>query len=188
MSGVAYEPKVRAGRRPAVPARRRDAGRLLRGPGHRELSLLRLAAAEGFRALAVDRPDGGVSLSADDRLELFWGPHRLYPPESLDRERRPTAPVPDTEVAESAEWPALFATMAPSVSVPVLYTIADHERWWDVGPAALAEFCELLTSSAVVEIEWQADAGHNISLGWTARAYHRRVVAFAAACCRLARA
>ena len=42
-------------------ARRRHLGGVLRLPGHPELSLLRAAAAEGYTAIALDRPGYGAS-------------------------------------------------------------------------------------------------------------------------------
>jgi hypothetical protein len=68
------------------------------------------------------------------------------------------------------------------VRVPVRYTIADHELWWDVSPATLDEFVAMFTSSPRVEVAHQPAAGHNISLGRTARAYHLRAAAFAEEC------
>ena len=55
---------------------------------------------------------------------------------------------------------------------------AEEERWWDVRPETLARFRSLLASSPRVEIRRQIAAGHNVSLGWTARAYHLAAIAF----------
>jgi pimeloyl-ACP methyl ester carboxylesterase len=127
-------------------------------------------------------PDGTISLTAAERMELFWGPAHLYPPRALDRDHRPTAPVPSAEAVDSVAWPELLREIAPKVRVPVRYTVADGERWWDVRPETLAEFVALFTASPRVEVAHQVRAGHNISLGWTARAYHLHVSAFVEEC------
>jgi pimeloyl-ACP methyl ester carboxylesterase len=127
-------------------------------------------------------PAGAVELSAADRLGLFWGPSYLYPPGTMDRANRPTSRVPVAESIDSATWPHRLPEIAAKVSVPVHYTVADHERWWDVRPATLDEFKAMFSASPRVEVCRQVFAGHNISLGWTARAYHLRTMAFASEC------
>jgi pimeloyl-ACP methyl ester carboxylesterase len=127
-------------------------------------------------------PEGTVDLTSAERMELFWGPAHLYPPRALDRDHRPTAPVPLAEAQDSATWPDRLRELAPKVRVPVRYTIADGERWWDVRPETLSEFADLFASSPRVEVTQQVGAGHNISLGWAARAYHLRVSAFIEEC------
>ncbi len=123
-----------------------------------------------------------VELSAADRVGLFWGPSRLYPPGTMDRANRPTGRVPAAESIDSATWPDRLPEIAAKVSVPVQYTVADHERWWDVRPATLNQFKAMFSASPRIEVCHQAFAGHNISLGWTARAYHLRAMAFASEC------
>jgi hypothetical protein len=46
----------------------------------------------------------------------------------------------------------------------------------------------MLSASPRLEIRSQVDAGHNISLGWTARSYHLRALAFAGECARVGEA
>jgi pimeloyl-ACP methyl ester carboxylesterase len=132
--------------------------------------------------------DDGTGLTTEERIELFWGSRRLYPPGTFDRKRRGTAPVPAAEVTASAEWSGYFPVIAPDVRVPVQYTMADHERWWDLRPTTLEELRRMLSASPRLEIRSQVDAGHNISLGWTARSYHLRALAFAGECARVGEA
>jgi pimeloyl-ACP methyl ester carboxylesterase len=133
--------------------------------------------------------NGSVALSPSQRIALFWGPEHLYPPGTTDRAHRPTAPVPASEALDSASWPSHFTRIAADVRAPVRYTVAEHERWWDVRPSTLEEFRAMLASAPTVEICHQRFAGHNISLGWAARAYHLKVLGFAEDCLnRLGRA
>jgi len=68
------------------------------------------------------------------------------------------------------------------VCVPVRYSLGDHEKVWRSGPAALAEVAGLFTASPRVVADEQAEAGHNLSLGFSALAYHLKVLSFAEEC------
>ena len=76
----------------------------------------------------------------------------------------------------------LVAALAARVRVPVMHTVAEHERWWDTSPDVLDRFRALFIASPRVEIDVQVAAGHNLSLGRSARAHHLRVLAFATEC------
>ena len=79
-------------------------------------------------------------------------------------------------------WIGSFPALAARVRVPVRYSLGDHERVWSSGPAALAEVASLFTASPRVVAAEQADAGHNLSLGLSAMAYHLKVLSFAEEC------
>lgn len=79
-----------------------------------------------------------------------------------------------------------FAAAAARVPVPVRLTFAERELWWRHSEEDLAELAGLFTASPFVTVDRQPEAGHNISLGWAARAYHLRALAFLEEC--LARA
>jgi hypothetical protein len=64
----------------------------------------------------------------------------------------------------------------------VHYTLGDHERVWRGGPAGLASIAGLFTASPRVVTDEQASAGHNLSLGLSAIAYHLKVLSFAEEC------
>ena len=127
--------------------------------------------------------DGSLAAYASrSPRELFWGPERLYPPGTFDAGVRPVAPVPAIEAGESARWPQELPALAPEVSVPYQFTLADHEPWWQATDAALAEYRALFTAAPSMVIRRQPAAGHNISLGWAARPYHLNALAFAEQC------
>jgi len=71
------------------------------------------------------------------------------------------------------------------VPVPVQYTLGDQERVWRAGPATLTSIASLFTASPRVGTDEQASAGHNLSLGLSATAYHLKVLSFAEECHRL---
>lgn len=111
-----------------------------------------------------------------------WGPLRLYPPGTFRQGGAPVETVPPMERAELARWPGYFHDLAPRVRVPVRLTFAEHEAWWRHDPAALGELTAAFTGAPRVTVEHQAEAGHNISLGLTARSYHLRALGFLEDC------
>ncbi len=126
---------------------------------------------------------GTDSPSKDTRRH--WGPLRLYPPDTFRASGSVVAPMPGREADELGRWPDLFRVLAPRVHVPVRLTFAEHERWWHHGDEDLADLAAQLTAAPRVHVERQPDAGHNISLGWAARPYHLRALAFLEECLTL---
>jgi hypothetical protein len=125
-------------------------------------------------------PEGDLPRPGDaGRRVVSWGPLRCYPPGTFATSQRLLAPVPAGEAAEVARWPRVFGELAPAVRVPVRLTFAEHEAWWRHDPGTLAELRAALVAAPRVQLDGQPHAGHNISLGWTARAYHLRVLGFA---------
>lgn len=110
-----------------------------------------------------------------------WGPLRLYPPSTFRFSQELVAPMPARERHELLGWPRLFPEVAARVRVPVRLTFAEHESLWRHDDEALAELRALFAAPRVV-VERQGGAGHNISLGWAARAYHLRALAFLEEC------
>jgi pimeloyl-ACP methyl ester carboxylesterase len=121
-------------------------------------------------------------LATGRRRHLFWGAEALYPPTTFDPGMRPVAPMPLMESRETGLWTDQLPALAAQLRVPYQFTVAEHERWWQVTDEALAEYQALFTHAPAVSIRRQAGAGHNISLGWAARAYHLTALAFAEQC------
>ncbi|WP_250283894.1 MULTISPECIES: alpha/beta hydrolase [unclassified Frankia] len=115
---------------------------------------------------------------------LFWGPEHLYPPGTFVLGTVPTAPVPAGEASDAAKWPRWLPLLGPRVRVPVRWTLADHEAWWDLDEAMDAELRAAFSAAPHFELVRQRGAGHNISLGWAARSYHLRALSFAEECIR----
>ena len=110
-----------------------------------------------------------------------WGPLDLYPPGTFRASAAMVAPMPERERREAARWPQMFPGVAARVRVPVRLTFAQHESWWRHDDQAIADLTARLAAPRVV-VERQRDAGHNISLGWAARSYHLRALAFLEEC------
>jgi pimeloyl-ACP methyl ester carboxylesterase len=134
--------------------------------------------------LAVDPAQLPGQDGADGRgaWRRHWGPLRLYPPGAFERGRSLVAPVPEREALEGPLWPQRFPAVAARVRVPVRFTFAEHEQWWRHDEEAVADLAGHLRGAPWVEVARQPDAGHNISLGWAARTYHLRALAFLEEC------
>ena len=112
------------------------------------------------------------------RVSRSWGALRLYPPGTFQAGGSVAADVPEREWAEAPLWPEVFPDVAARVRVPVRFTFAEHEAWWRHDEEAVADLVARFTSAPHVRVDRQPDSGHNISLGWTARAYHLRALGF----------
>ncbi len=124
---------------------------------------------------------GDGRLGGSDLGRLIWGHEELYPPGSR-RAVRPAVQGPASEGTDIAGWGEELPRLAARVRVPTRYVLAEHEAWWSGGPRALAEVSALFTAAPVVETAIEAGAGHNTSLGWTARAHHLGVLAHVERC------
>jgi pimeloyl-ACP methyl ester carboxylesterase len=124
-------------------------------------------------ATATSRPAG--------LRDLLWQPTDLYPPEVLTGGL--SAPGAPYEADVTASWPRRdFPDIAGRVTVPVEFSVADHERVWETTPAVTAAIAALFTASPRVVVNEMADSGHNLSVGWSASEYHRRVLSFVGEC------
>lgn len=138
---------------------------------------LRYAFTPGTGVAAAEPGDHGPS----------WGPGELYPPETFERRRLPLHRVPPSQSAEAPRWPDDFRAMAPRIRVPVRLTFGAHDRFWHTDEDHFSALRSLLTGVPSLEITVEPDAGHNLSLGWSAERYHGRVLDFAEACLRARR-
>jgi pimeloyl-ACP methyl ester carboxylesterase len=133
------------------------------------------AAREMLKTATRERRPAGLR-------ELLWHPERLYPAEVLNGVTvSPTAPAYEDQMV--SDWARqTFPTLAPAVRVPVQFSIAEYEKVWQTDASALTEITGLFSSSPRFTVNRQPEAGHNISLGHTAAAYHSKVFSFAEEC------
>ncbi|MFD8064240.1 alpha/beta hydrolase [Streptomyces cyaneofuscatus] len=110
-----------------------------------------------------------------------WGALRFYPPDALLTSSGLVRPVPSREAGETLSWPRMYPEIAARVRVPVRFTFAEQEQWWRHDEQAVAELLAPLAAPRA-EVVGQPHAGHNISLGWAARTYHLRALAFLEEC------
>ncbi|MFF1724118.1 alpha/beta hydrolase [Streptomyces sviceus] len=174
------------------------AGTLLLGHSFGAKVALAAAADNGVRGLlGVDVSGCGRRLAVNPALiggeagvglrRLNWGPLGLYPLQTFQVSHRVVAPVPALEVRAVVGWTKLSAVILPRVRVPVRLTFAEHEAWWRHDDDEIADLTARLSAAPRIAVDRLPHAGHNISLGWTARAYHLKALAFAEECLAQAR-
>ncbi|MFF0081833.1 alpha/beta fold hydrolase [Streptomyces canus] len=113
--------------------------------------------------------------------ETLWGPAELYA-EDVWNTPYIASDSPPYEGPARVWVENDFAQLASRVRVPVQFSLGDHEKVWESGPAALAEVTGMFTASPRVRANEQAHSGHNLSLGLAARSYHLRVLSFVEEC------
>lgn len=119
---------------------------------------------------------------ADAVRGLLWQPSWLYPPDMLGGAPI-AAPTPRSESAVLRRWPDHdFPELAARVRIPVHFSAGQYENVWRNDAQALADVAALFTAAPRVVAEQLPDGGHGLSLGYTAAAYHLRVMAFVEAC------
>ncbi|WP_235156980.1 alpha/beta hydrolase [Rhodococcus ruber] len=169
----------------------RGAGIFLVGHSQGCVLAMRMAAADrGATVLGLELAGTGIrhaqqSVERMERfrgdvrkvLEILWQPACLYPDQD-----RVASRAPDYEGIDARSWPDEFARLAASVTLPIRYTLGDHEAWWQPGDQGLAEVAALFRASPRVVTHEQVDASHNLSLGLAARAYHLSLLAFVEEC------
>ncbi|MBO0678040.1 alpha/beta hydrolase [Mycolicibacterium sp. S2-37] len=113
---------------------------------------------------------------------LLWEPAQLYPANVLTGITNSSTGAP-YEAAMVRDWPGTdFPALAAQVRVPVHFSHAEHERVWRSDPEAMVEIAAAFSAAPRYESDIVADAGHNLSLGVNAGAYHRMVLEFAEQC------
>ena len=133
------------------------------------------------RLVSADQPPGRPEPPPRAALrEALWTPGYLFP-DGADRSL-PFSLSPYFEGPEVKGWPGEFPAVAARVRIPVHITLAEYERAWRSGPAALADLASLFAAAPRVVTAEQAEAAHNLSVGWTALPYHLKVLSFAEEC------
>ena len=137
------------------------------------LSFQSRAKAVLSQATTARRPEG--------LRGLLWHPINLYPPELVTGGL--SAPRAEYEFETTSNWAQRdFPAIAARVRVPVEVSVAEYESVWEATPTANAEVAEMFTASPRVVINEVAGAGHNLSVGLAADAYHQHVLSFVEEC------
>jgi pimeloyl-ACP methyl ester carboxylesterase len=129
-----------------------------------------------------DRRDSAGTRKPTGLQEVLWQPPHLYPAEVLGGAHF-VSPAPAYEGDVLGKWaPRDFALCAARVRVPVQYTLGDQDTVWRTDPEAVADIASLFTVAPRIVTVRQANSGHNLSVGLTAKAYHLRALSFVEEC------
>ncbi|MFD4444198.1 alpha/beta hydrolase [Nocardia sp. NPDC058519] len=159
------------------------AGMFLLGHSFGGKLALTLATEGEFRG--VDVSGCGHLYNEDTETKMWqrnWGDLQLYPPGTFARAGAAVDSTPILELVDAASWPQTFAELADRIRIPVRFSFAEQEKWWRTDDVALADLAALLASAPRRGLTRVPQAGHNISLGWAARAYHTSALAFFETC------
>jgi pimeloyl-ACP methyl ester carboxylesterase len=128
-------------------------------------------------------------LTAPDHREIreglrthLWQPARLYPPEMVGGDAISSGGAPYEAVVVKTWAKQEFPALAAQVRAPVQFIAGDHENVWESTPAARNDIADMFTASSRVVVALQSESGHNLSLGFTAAAYHLKVLSFVEEC------
>ncbi|MDJ0466259.1 alpha/beta hydrolase [Streptomyces sp. H27-C3] len=154
------------------------------GADERDSSLPALLGLDisGLGHTYLDDPSQFLGANRHSGWKRNWGALRYYPPNTFREADTMVGPMPVHERTEAGRWPLRFAELAGRVRVPVRLTFAECELWWRNDEESLTDLAAGFTAAPLVRVDRQPGAGHNISLGWAARAYHLRAVAFFEEC------
>jgi pimeloyl-ACP methyl ester carboxylesterase len=114
--------------------------------------------------------------------EMLWQPADLYPADVLSGMTNSSTGAL-YEVGMTKSWPRQdFPELAPRVSIPVQFSVAEHERVWRSDTETLAQIGAMFSSSPRFVVNLQSGTGHNLSLSVNAAAYHTKVLSFVGEC------
>ncbi|AKS33251.1 alpha/beta fold hydrolase [Mycolicibacterium goodii] len=154
----------------ATGAGARVVGISLAGTGRR----YRTAARDILTHASIDHRPRGLR-------ELLWEPARLYPPDVVGSGLSSGGAAYEGDVVRT--WSAQdFPRLAAQVRVPAQFIAGDHENVWEADAEALAAIGAMFSTAPRVDVDVLPEAGHNLSVGFTAAEYHQRVLQFAGAC------
>jgi pimeloyl-ACP methyl ester carboxylesterase len=126
---------------------------------------------------------GGPGRADSNRVrDLIWRPEHFYPAELIGGGTIASGAA-KYEYSMIKRWATTdFPEVAAHIRVPVHYTAAEHEHVWRTDQAALEAIRGLFAAAPRVQIERQLGIGHQLGLGYMARAYHTRVLTFFEEC------
>jgi pimeloyl-ACP methyl ester carboxylesterase len=137
---------------------------------------------ETWHALPADQ-----TVNLADYFSVFFAG---IPPWAVPREPPPQAapgplvlPVPRAELQEVVGgWLREWKAICGQVSVPVQYSIAQHDTAWRVGDQFVREFADAFSKSPYVEASIVAGAIHVISNGPVGMSHFFQILSFASRC------
>jgi pimeloyl-ACP methyl ester carboxylesterase len=145
-----------------------------------------------YRANALDDSPAGNHPDFDAErvhrvMDRIWGSPAMYPPGTRRSARQLGSISPPTELTDARQWLSSYAEIAARITVPVRITMGEIDGLWSSTEEDLAELAGLFSASPRVRYNRQYAGPRNLSLSWSARAYHLNVLAFAEECLLAAR-
>ncbi|HWD05913.1 MAG TPA: alpha/beta hydrolase family protein [Amycolatopsis sp.] len=124
-----------------------------------------------------------ITLTPEQRRAFLYGPDESVDPAAIECAQASSEPLLLEEALEVVgEWTAAVPRLGSEVTVPVQYTLAEHDRLWVVDADRVAAFAGHFTTAAWVDARLLPGSGHNIDHHRLSRALHLRQLAFAWEC------
>ncbi|MBY0440798.1 MAG: alpha/beta hydrolase [Mycobacteriaceae bacterium] len=143
-----------------------------------ELALRMAAHHRGANLIGMELAGGGMHYQPDLAIEKIGPTAHLYPPEA-----QPEISHAAYEQEIASDWSRReFPALAAQVRIPVQFSVAEFENVWQCDPLALAKITAAFSASPHITTNYQPGAGHNLSLSYTAAAYHLKVLSFVEQC------
>jgi pimeloyl-ACP methyl ester carboxylesterase len=128
-----------------------------------------------------------VDLSGEDRRRLLYGPDWSVRPDVVERAASSTSSAPTEELLEIVDgWFADLDELAPRVTCPLQYVLAEHDALRVVSQERLDAFADRFGNSSYVERFIFRGTGHNIDHHHLGRAFRLQQIAFALRCSEMA--
>lgn len=124
-----------------------------------------------------------VPLPPEARRFLLYGPEHTTDPLVIDAAELATQSAMKEELDEIYQtWPADLLRLAPSVTVPVHYTIAEFDKLWIATDDAVAAFAAPFVKAGFVDAFLSTGVGHNIDHHHDRGLWHDAQYAFIERC------
>jgi pimeloyl-ACP methyl ester carboxylesterase len=142
---------------------------------------LRYTAAQAERLTAIDTSGEHIGRPGAQTIDPadWFGPSGSWDPRLLEHRRELVTRTPSGEFLDARDCPDLLPPLLGQVRYAVQVSAAEHELTSAAPTEVLGVARAALVQAPVVETLLVQGSGHNLSLGYAARAYHLRVLAFA---------
>lgn len=125
-------------------------------------------------------PEASIPFAKEQRVQFMYGPEGSYDPAVVDAAEVSADLIPVAELLEVVgRWTTDFADLAPQVTVPVHYALAENESLWNSTDENVKRFGEAFTASPSVTTERVLGSGHNLDHHTNSAAFHSRQLDFA---------
>lgn len=116
------------------------------------------------------------------RLGRMFGPSDTFAAAAAEEDFTAAPLSQPAEIKEAIGWDERVLKIAPTIKMPVNFSLSEFDALWEATPEIIARARTLFAASPLLEARVQRFAGHSVHLHKIARAYNLRTIAFADEC------